>query len=201
MVLVGFVAWEYRGQVARAYRSVVAGDDSNAEASRPAVGVPSLTDLVSAERKERSIARAGGSRTVRLTADEMASLIEDRLDPVARRALDSLRVTLDHERFTLEGQILLDVFSRDLLGPIAQILDTRQPLRVGGPVALREPGVVAWACDEFVIASFPFPQSAIPRLIDQLTGGDDGAFLIPIPDTVGEVHVGTDGVTFYRRGE
>jgi hypothetical protein len=176
LVLVGFVAWEYRGQVARAYRSVVAGDDSNAEASRPAVGV-------------------------RLTADEMASLIEDRLDPVARRALDSLRVTLDHERFTLEGQILLDVFSRDLLGPIAQILDTRQPLRVGGPVALREPGVVAWACDEFVIASFPFPQSAIPRLIDQLTGGDDGAFLIPIPDTVGEVHVGTDGVTFYRRGE
>jgi hypothetical protein len=198
LVLLGVAVWQYRGQAARVYRSVVYGEN---EAGGPTTGVPSLTALVSAERKERAIARRGGPRSVHLTADEMASLVEDRLDPAARRALDSLRITLDQGRFTLEGQILLDVFTRELLGPIAQALESRQPLRVAGPVTLREPGIVAWACDEFVVASFPFPQSALPTLINQLTGGRDGAFLIPVPETVGEIHVGRDGVTFYRRGD
>ena len=198
LVLLAVGLWQYRGQVGRAYRSVVDGQDSAGAVSVvDPTGTPSSGALRSAESKERRIGR-GGSASVRLTPDEMASIVQDRLDPLARRALDSLKVTLEEERFTLEGQVLVAVFGRDLLGPLVQILGERQPIRVSGPVALRDTGVVAWACDEFVIAGFPFPQAAIPSLVDQLTGMDEGAFLIPVPESVGEVSVAPDGVTFYR---
>lgn len=200
-VLVGFVAWEYRGQMGRAVRSQFQGEaESNrAEPQGPTVGTPSPRALQSAERKEREVGRRGGPASVRLTADEMASIIQDRLDPVAKRALDSLRVTLEEGRFTLDGQVLLEVFSQEMLGPWAQFLGGRQPLHVAGPVALRDTGIVAWSADEFVIGPFPFPQSAIPGLVNYLTGGSDGALIIPVPETVGGVHVGPGGVTFSRR--
>ena len=200
-VLVGFVAWEYRGQMSRAVRSQIQGEaESNpAEPQGPTVGTPSPRALASAERKEREVGRRGGPASVRLTADEMASIVQDRLDPVAKRALDSLRVTLEEGRFTLDGQVLLEVFSQEMLGPWAQFLGGRQPLHVAGPVALRDTGIVAWSADEFVIGPFPFPQSAIPGLVNYLTGGSDGALIIPVPESVGDVHVGPGGVTFFRR--
>ncbi len=200
-VLVGFVAWEYRGHVGRAVRSTLQGEEQTGSAlpQEPTVGTPSPRSLESAERKERDVGRRGGPASVRLTADEMASIIQDRLDPEAKRALDSLRVTLEEGRFTLDGQVLLEVFSQEMLGPWAQFLGGRQPLRVGGPVALRDTGILAWSADEFVIGPFPFPQSAIPSLVNHLTGGSDGALIIPVPETVGDVHVGPGGVTFYRR--
>ena len=198
--LVGFVAWEYRGHVGRAVRSTLQGEEQTSLAlpQEPTVGTPSPRSLESAERKEREVGRRGGPASVRLTADEMASIIQDRLDPVAKRALDSLRVTLEEGRLTLDGQVLLEVFSQEMLGPWAQFFGSRQPLRVGGPVALRDTGTVAWSADEFVIGPCPFPQSAIPSLVNHLTGGSDGALIIPVPETVGDVTVGPGGVTFYR---
>ncbi|NIM48407.1 MAG: hypothetical protein GTN62_01825 [Gemmatimonadales bacterium] len=198
LLVAGILAWEYRGQITGAFRSVISlGGEGTAP--EPMVGVPSSGALRSAERKEEAIARRGGPGYVYLSADEIAALIEDRLDPVARAGMDSIRVMLGEDRFTFEGQVRLDVFSPDLLGPLIELLGSRQPMRVAGEVKFREAGVVAWTCDEFVIASFPFPQSAIPRLVNRLTGGTDGAFLIPIPETVGDVRVRPDGVTFYRK--
>ncbi len=203
LVLAAIGAWAYRGQLLGVYRSVVGAGGATASGSgaEATVGFPSTAALRSAERKEASIARRRGPGYVRLTADEVASLIEHRLEPEVRRALDSLRVTLTEDRFALEGQILLDVFSLELLGPLVELLGSRQPMRAAGPVALEDPGTVAWRCDEFIIQSFPFPPSAIPRLVNRLTGGSEGAFLIPVPATVGDVRVRADGVTFYRRAD
>lgn len=198
-VLGGVLAWTYRTEIAVLYRSIVGADRNGTPES--AIGIPSPASLQSAERKESALADRDGPPHVVLTADEMASLIAGRLDPVARRALDSIRVILDDDRFTLEGQIRTDVFGRGLLGPLAGILDAYHPIRVSGAVELRASGLVAWSSDEFVIASFPFPPSAIPRLVNRLTGGTEGAFLIAVPETVGEVRVRSDGVTFYRRVE
>lgn len=179
----------------------MAGQEAgNAVPQEPSVGVPSEAALLSALRKEQRIAQRGGVEHVQLTADEMASIIQDRLDPIARRALDSLRLTLAEERVTLDGQVLMEVFSREVLGPLAGYVHGRQPLRVAGAVAVRDTGVVSWTPDEVSIMAFPFPRSAIPRLVDYLTGGTDGALLLPVPRTVGDVQVGPGGVTFYRWG-
>jgi hypothetical protein len=68
----------------------------------------------------------------------------------------------------------------------------------GGAVVTR-PGVVAWQPVEFAVRDFPFPASLVPRLVNRLTGGDDGSVPIAVPETVGGVRIRGDGVTFYRR--
>lgn len=141
----------------------------------------------------------GGPAFVVLTADEIASLVWDGLDPAARVALDSLHVTLDEDRFTLEAMLRTHVFGRDLLGPLEGILAEREPLRVAGPARYRAVGVVAWEPNAFAIRAFPFPQALVPRLVNRLTGRTDGYVQLAVPETVGDVRVRPGGVTFYRR--
>lgn len=190
--------WLFRDQLLGAYRSVT-GTEPRAAADST-VGVPSGSALRSAEAKEASLG-ARGTGYVQLSADEVASLIDARLAPPARAAVDSLRVVLTEGRIALEARVRLAVFGKDLLGPLAGLLDASERLRMAGGAEVRAPGEMAWRCDEFVIVSFPFPPSVIPALVNKLTGRDDGVFLIPVPRTVGEVRVRADGVTLYRRVE
>jgi hypothetical protein len=198
-VIVALGAWTFRDQLGGIYRSVTGTTQIGDLPSDTTVGFPSPQALRAAERKESDIARRSDVGYVTLTADEVASLVTDRLAPNAREAVDSVRVILSESRVTLEGQVRLDVFSRDALGPLAEFLESRQRLRMGGPLTLRDVGVAAWKCDEFVIRSFPFPPSAIPRLVNYMTGQDDGMLLFEIPETVGEVRVRADGISLYRR--
>ncbi len=195
MVVGGLGTWYFWPQIVGTYQSI----RGTTPPAAPTVGVPSDAAYRSAERKEASIARRGGAGYVKLSADEMASLIARRLSPGVQQVTDSITVTLYPERLVLEGQILLDVFGRDVLGPLVEFLGSRQPVKMGGGVTVRGTGQVAWNVDEFVIRAFPFPGSAIPRLVNRMTGDTLGAFPIPVPETVGEVHVEPDGVTFYRK--
>ncbi len=200
VLIVGLAAWAFRAQLGDAYRSVTGREPPGLLGPDSVVGVPSPEALRSAERKERDIA-GGEVGYVRLTADEVAALVADRLDPSAREAVDSLRVVLYDDRLVLYGRVRLDVFGRELLGPLAGVFDTSEPLRMAGPLDAATPGRLSWRCTEFSILSFPFPQSVIPALVNRLTGRDDGAFPIPVPETVGDVRVRPDGVTLYRRVE
>lgn len=204
VLMVGGVAgWKYRAQLGDTYRWVAErwrGAPSMTEAARDP-GVPSREARRSAERKEAAIGRRDGPAYVVLTASELAALIEDRLDPVARAALDSIRVTLDEGRFGLAARLRTDGVTAAALGPVADILGPRQPIRMVGPVEVAQPGAVRWAPDEVVIHKLPLPRAAILRLVDHLTGESEGVFIIPVPPTVGDVRVRASGVTFYRRIE
>ena len=191
-------AWYFRADIAGAYRAVVERRDDG-DAAQLTTGRPSPAALESAMEKERSIARRGGPERVVLTADEMASLIGDRLALEARQALDSITVTLERDRFSLEAELQTEFFGRDLLGPLRGMIDPREPIRISGPTRVRAPGVIGWEIDEFRVASFPFPGPAIPVLVDRLTGGEGGAMLFAVPAEVDDLRIQPDGVTFYRR--
>jgi hypothetical protein len=199
-LIVAIVAWHFRVEISDYVRDLTgrAGDGSQPEFT---IGYPSAESLQSARGKEESLSRAAGPERIVLAADEMASIIQDRLDARARRALDSIRVTLEPDRFSLEAVLLTEVFGRDLLGPLRGIIDPREPVRVSGSAEVVAPGIVAWRIDEFIVSSFPFPGPAIPVLVDRLTGGSDGVILISVPSTVGDIRVQPDGVTFYRRAD
>lgn len=197
-VLAAVGAWYFRTDIAEAYDSFVERDGGD-RSIQLTVGHPSSAALQSALEKERSIGQRDGPERVVLTADEMASLIEDRLATEARQALDSITVTLDRDRFSLEAELQTEFFGRDLLGPLRGMIDPREPIRVSGPAEIRAPGVIGWEIDEFQVASFPFPGPAIPVLVDRLTGGEGGAMLFAVPAEVDDLRIRPDGVTFYRR--
>lgn len=198
LLLVGLGAWVFRDQLGDAYRRVVGRDPPFGAGADSTLGVPSAEALRSAERKEAAMAE-GRDGAVRLSADEIAALVESRLDADVRKAVDSLRVVLYEDRLALEGRVRLDVFGGDLLGPLAGMLDSSERLRMAGALEALEPRWLAWDCDEFVLVGFPFPASVIPALVNRMTGRSDGAFPIPVPETVGDVRVRPDGVTLYRR--
>jgi hypothetical protein len=201
LVIAAALAWYLRADLADMYRRVVTERPAADRDAGVVMGVPGPAALRSAQAREAGLARDDGPAFGVLSPDEVASLIDDRLDPDARRALDSIRVRLGRDRLTLEGQLLTDVFGRDLLGPLAGVIDRREPIRFSGPVELGDSGVLVWSVDQFAVHSIPFPRPAIPGLIDRLTGGSGRTLSIAVPPTVGDVRVRVGGLTLYRRTE
>ncbi len=203
LVVGGFAAWEYRAHLDDWYRWTAARV-RRVVAGRPptsAGGVASAAALRAAQRKESAMARPDDPAYVVLTADEVASLIAVRLEPLPRTALDSLQVVLADGRFGLAAQLSTEGLSAAALGPLAEFVGPTQPVRLAGPVRILGRGRLGWEPDEVVIRAIPLPRAAVTRLVEHLTGDARGVFIITVPETVGDVRVRVDGVTFYRRTE
>lgn len=202
VVAVGAVlGYQYRAPLGRQVTRLLGRMPGIMADTARAVGVPGAGALRSARGKEARLARADGPAAVVLSADEMAALIADGLNPAASAMLDSLRVELTRGRLALLAAVRTDRLGRELLGPLSGVVAEREPLRMAGPASVAVAGVVAWRPDEVAIRAFPFPASLVGRLVDRLTGGDEGLIPIRVPETVGEIRIAADGVTFYRRTE
>jgi hypothetical protein len=200
MILGAFAGYHYRAQLRGLVDSVRPGRGVVADSAGGA-GLASDDALTRARRKEARMASGSGPATVLLTASELAALIQDGLDPAARRSLDSIRVVLGRDRFTIEAQLLTAVLDRGMLGPLAGMVDAREPVRLAGPAAVTAPGMVGWTPDEIVLRAFPFPASVVPRLVNAIMGVRNGVVPIVVPPTVGDLRIREDGVTFYRRAD
>lgn len=202
LVIGGVLGWHYRVQIAGLYRSFVGGRpavESSPADSAAATGRPTAAALETARAKWDEMTRRDGPAYVRLTGSELAALIAQGLGPAGRAALDSIEVTLGEDRFTFRAGLKMDLLGKGLLGPLAGAFGTREPVSVSGPARVAAVGAVAWEPDSFVIRSFPLPRSAVPLLVNKLTGRPDGVVPIKVPPTVGDLHIRPDGVTFYRR--
>ncbi|HLB36691.1 MAG TPA: hypothetical protein VJL31_08995 [Gemmatimonadales bacterium] len=200
----GIVGWQYRAQLGGLYRSIVeresqASSPGSGADSVPTMGRPSALAFESARSKQEAIARRDGPGYVTLSADEMASLIAVGLGPAGRAALDSIAVTLHDNRLAFQASLNTSLLGAALPGPLAGMLSAREPVRVSGPARVAAVGAVAWKPDSFVVRSFPFPESAVPVVVNKLTGRPDGIVPISVPPTVGDLRIRTSGVTFYRR--
>jgi hypothetical protein len=202
LVIGGTLGWHYRGQIAGLYHSF-RGDRPPAVAPPAdrvaATGRPTVEALEAAHAKWDEMARGDGPAYVTLTASELATLIAQGLGAPGRAALDSIEVTLGEDRFTFRASLKMDLLGKGLLGPLAGAFGPREPVSVSGPARVAAVGAVAWEPDSFVIRSFPLPRSAVPRLVNRLTGRPDGVVPIRVPSTVGDLHIRPDGVTFYRK--
>jgi hypothetical protein len=202
----GVVGWQYRAQLGGLYRSIVErGSPSSSRESVadtvPSTGRPSARAFESARSKQEAMARRDGPGYVTLTADEMASLIAVALGPAGRAALDSIAVTLHENRLEFQAVLNTGLLRTVLPRPLAGMLSASEPVRVSGPAHVAAVGAVAWTPDSVVVRSFPFPESAVPMVVNKLTGRPDGIVPIPVPPTVGDLRIRPSGVTFYRRGD
>ncbi len=201
LVVGGVVGWHYRAQLTGLYHSIVGGQapgTAPATDSTAAAGRFTRQALESARRKQAEMARRDGPAYVTLSAGELAALIAEGLGPAGRAALDSIEVTLGEDRIEFRAMLKMDLLGDRLLGPLAGILGAREPVRVSGPAQIAAVGAVAWKPDSFVVRSFPLPRSAVPLLVNKLTGRPDGIVPVPVPPTVGDLHIRPSGVTFYR---
>lgn len=200
IVLLVAAAWWYRGPAARAVRGWIGGPPAPLPSTaRSDVGAPTEAALASAEAKAVALSRADGPDSVILTANETASLIGAGLDWAVRRAFDSLRVELRDGRIVVHARFETARIPDDALGPLAGVLDAREPVRLGGTIEIEEPGRARLFVDEFRIRTFEFPEVAIARLLRRVARADpDGSFPIAVAHEVGAVRLRADGVTLVR---
>ena len=196
LVVVFVVMWQYRGPLSDAYSAFRGLPVAEADTGP---GRPSPEAFNSAAAKYRLMTRRDGPEFVSMTAAEVASLIWNGLDPVGRRAMDSLTVVLEEGRFVMEAMLVTAVWGREQLGLLGGLLQPLEPLRVVGPARIIRRGVLAWEPAEFAVRSIPLPRTAIPLIVNRLTGSDGGLLLIDVPLTVADVRIRPHNVIFYRR--
>lgn len=176
-----------------------AGSAQSGPARGSHVGHASSRALASALDKQDAMRRPNGPKSVTLTPEEMASLVQFSMQPQAREALDSLGVSLEPGRITLHGYLVTASLGSEIFGPMAMMLDPREPLSVSGPARAAAPGLISWVPDTFMVRTYQLPQGAIPMLVRRLTGSADGTVAIAVPPTVTRIKIESGAMTFSRK--
>lgn len=161
-----------------------------------AVGAPTPSAVASAQGKLRSLATAD---SVVLTANEMASLIGGGIAWTVRKSFDSLRVELLDEAFAVHARLDTRALPPDALGPLAGLVQPREPLRLGGTLAIARPGIAHFTIREITLRGVAFPRPAVASVVRQLTGAQGGVIPVQVDRAIADVRVHPLGVVFYRR--
>ena len=198
--LIGLIAalaigWLYRDRLAAEFRRVVNGVGMREEPT--GAGRPGLRALSSAQSKIDSL-NAWGADSVVLSASEVASLIGAGLSPPLRRQLDSLQVELGEGEVSVSAVLATARLPRELVGPLAVALRSREPVKAGGPLEVVEPRMAEWTVRSFSIRDIPIPRDAVPKLVAKAFGDTTRkAVPVRIPDGVREIRVRPSGATLY----
>jgi hypothetical protein len=147
------------------------------------------------------LSRPGGPAYVDLSAFEIAAVIEDALARTGqRRVIDSLQVALLENEVRVRGSLDLSGVPRGLLGPLAGVVNDREPVTIGGPLSVDSSGQLNITVRYLQLRDFPFPRATIPRILDAARIPGVAGARVPLPGLprVGDVRVSPRAVRLYR---
>jgi hypothetical protein len=87
---------------------------------------------------------------------------------------------------------------RELIGPLAVALRSKEPVKAGGPLKVVAPRRAEWEVRSFSIRDIPLPRDAVPKLVAKAFG-DSTRRTIPVrvPAGVRDIRVRPSGATLY----
>lgn len=189
------VGWLYRDRLATEFHRIVGRADQRNELT--GAGRPGLRALSSAHSKIDSL-NGWGADSVVLSASEVASLIGAGLTPGLRRQLDSLQVELGHDEVLVSALLATARLPRELVGPLAVALRSKEPVRAGGPLEVVAPRKAEWTVRSFSIRDFPIPRDAVPKLMAKAFGDTTRKSVpVSIPEGIREIRVRPSGATLF----
>jgi hypothetical protein len=193
-----FFGWVYREQVVAVYRHL-RGLPPRADAAY----VMPAPDAAPAQATLARLERRGGPAYVDLSAAEVGALIEAAIARGGRRVVDSVQVGLLENELRVRGSLDLSSVPRSALGPLSGALDPREPIVLGGPLAVDSTGRLILRVTTLRVKDFPFPRSTIGALVRQLRipGAEGNAVPVPGLTGVGDVRVTPAHVRFYRSAQ
>ena len=164
-----------------------------------AVGAPTPAAVALAQAKLASLESAGGPDSVVLTPNEMASLIGSGIDWRVRKTFDSLRVELLEGALAVHARLDTRALPPDALGPIASLVQPREPLRLGGTLTIDRPGTARFTIREISLRGFAFPAPAVKSVARQWAGADaDGGIPVQVDRAIARIAIHPTGVVLYR---
>jgi hypothetical protein len=189
------VGWLYRDRLGAELRRVFDRSDNSGDSA--GAGRPGSQALVSAKAKIDSL-NGWRADSVVLSPSEVASLIGAGLDPSLRKQLDSLRVDLGEGEVAVRANLATARLPRELIGPLAVALRSREPIKAGGPLEVIGARKAEWEVRSFSIRDIPLPRDVVPKLIGRAFG-DTNRRSIPvrIPEGVRDIRVRPSGATLF----
>lgn len=188
------IGWLYRDRLGTELRGIFNWSSSGEPTG---AGRPGTRALMAANAKIDSL-NGWRADSVVLTASEVASLIGAGLDPDLRRQLDSLQVELGDGEVAVKAMLATARLPRELTGPLAIALRSKEPIKAGGPLKVVEPRMAEWEVRSFSIRDIPLPRDAVPKLVAKAFG-DTTRRTIPvrIPAGVRDIRLRPSGATLF----
>jgi len=85
------------------------------------------------------------------------------------------------------------------LGPLAGILEPREPLRIAGPVTVVRPGRARFTVATLALRDIALPPLTVREIARRVIGaGEGGGFEVPVPVAVAAVAVRPAALVLYR---
>ncbi len=164
-----------------------------------AVGAPTPKALSSTQTKIDRLKRSTGPDSVVLSANEVAALIGSSMDWSVRKSFDSLRVELLEGSLAVHCRLDTRVIPPDVLGPVAGLLNPREPLRIAGPLRIERPGIARFTVDELSLRGIRFPGPVVRQLAQRLAGADSaGGVPLRVQSGFADVVIHPTGIVLYR---
>jgi hypothetical protein len=193
------VLWWFREPILRTGARWFGSSQALPPTADTAVGAPTPAAVASGQAKIASLGVAGGPESVVLTPNEMASLIGSGIDWRVRKTFDSLRVELLEGEFYVHARLDTRALPPQALGPLASIVEPREPLRLGGTLTIDRPGTARFTIREISLRGIAFPAPAVTSIARQMAGADrDGAIPVQVDRAIARVAVHPTGVVLYR---
>jgi hypothetical protein len=195
LILLLAVGWLYRDRVTNEVRRLFGSSVLTNQVT--SVGRPGSSAIISARAKIDSL-NGWRADSVVLTASEVASLIGAGLDPAVRSQLDSMQVFLMDGSVAIKASLATARLPRELVGPLAVALRSREPVEAAGPIEVVGPRRADWDVRSFRIRNFPIPRDAVSKLVSRALG-DSSRSTVPvrIPAGIREIKIRPSGATLF----
>jgi hypothetical protein len=203
LVLAGAVAaWWFRAPLGRAAGHWFGTRSTQLPPVGDTVGAPTPKALSSSQTKIDRLKRPSGPDSTVLSPNEVAAMIGSGIDWSVRKSFDSLRVELLEGSIAVHCRLDTRVIPPEALGPLAGMLNPREPLRIAGPLAMARPGIARFTVVELSLRGFPFPPPLVKQLAQRVAGADtSGAVPLRVPPAFSDVvdlAVHPTGLVLYR---
>ena len=167
-----------------------------------AVGAPTPKAVASGQTKVGSLrSTTAAPDSVVLTPNEVASLIGSGIDWRVRKTFDSLRVELLEGSLAVHARLDTRALPPEALGPLAAFVEPREPLRLGGTLAIIQPGTARFTIREISLRGIAFPAPAVKSIARQMAGADDqGGIPVQVDRAIARIAIHPTGLVLYRTG-
>lgn len=194
------VLWWFREPIMRTGAKWLGRSQALPPVADTAVGAPTPAAVASGQAKINSLGAARGADSVVLTPNEVASLIGSGIDWTVRKTFDSLRVELLEDALAVHARLDTRALPRDALGPLAAIVQPREPLRLGGTLTIDRPGTARFTIKEISLRGVAFPPPAVKSIARQVAGADArGGIPLALDRAIADVAIHPTGMVLYRR--
>jgi hypothetical protein len=194
------VLWWFREPIMRTGARWIGRSQALPPVADTAVGAPTPAAVATAIAKVQTLSAAHGADSVVLTPNEVASLIGSGIDWTVRKTFDSLRVELLEGSLAVHARLDTRALPRDALGPLAAVVQPREPLRLGGTLTVDRPGTARFTIREISLRGVAFPAPAVKSIARQVAGADAGGGIPMVVDrAIADVAIHPTGMVLYRR--